>query len=286
MRRPSWRASSFRESGCRAGRSRGGSTQRLPGLGRRRCSTRSPRKPAFLLSQLRDDRDPMELCGSAAYTFLNERLARKYYGVAGRDGLRGSATGGRCTGSPSAPAAGPGQRADGDVDRHGCGRRYTTPSPRAHGCCLHIFRARPALPNGFPGAQPVKPELPITPQTADAARRAARNATETSSRSAMRSRTSIRSAAGARSISSDWWTCRPRSWTARSTNGVVELRRAPAAVSRGVPEDARGESAGLRVRQADRFHSTVARHSMRARNILRAKNAKWSAIIAGIVSEN
>ena len=38
-----------------------------------------------------------------------------------------------------------------------------TPATRAKWVRLHFLGA--ALPNGFPGAQPVKPELPITPQT-------------------------------------------------------------------------------------------------------------------------
>ena len=42
---------------------------------------------------------------------------------------------------------------------HGAG----TPATRAKWVRLHYFGA--PLPNGFPGAQPVKPELPITPQT-------------------------------------------------------------------------------------------------------------------------
>ena len=40
----------------------------------------------FLLSQLREDRDPIELW-NANYTFLNEQLAR-HYGVAGVTGAR------------------------------------------------------------------------------------------------------------------------------------------------------------------------------------------------------
>ena len=43
----------------------------------------------FLLSQLRDDRDPIELW-SAPYTFLNEQLAT-HYGVAGVVGPGSSA---------------------------------------------------------------------------------------------------------------------------------------------------------------------------------------------------
>jgi hypothetical protein len=47
--------------------------------------------------------------------------------------------------------------------QHGVDAGYTTPATRAKWVRLHYFGA--PLPNGFPGAQPVKPELPITPQT-------------------------------------------------------------------------------------------------------------------------
>jgi len=50
------------------------------------------------------------------------------------------------------------------TSRHqrGVDAAYTTPATRAKWVRLHYFGA--PLPNGFPGAQPVKPELPITPQ--------------------------------------------------------------------------------------------------------------------------
>ena len=114
----------------------------------------------FLLSQLRDDRDPIELW-SAGYTFLDERLA-KHYGVAGvtgpqfrrvavtapeRAGLLGHASVLMIT----------------SRHQHGVDAAYTTPATRAKWVRLHFLGA--PLPNGFPGAQPVKPELPITPQT-------------------------------------------------------------------------------------------------------------------------
>ena len=47
--------------------------------------------------------------------------------------------------------------------QHGVDAAYTTPATRAKWVRLHFLGA--PLPNGFPGAQPVKPELPITPQT-------------------------------------------------------------------------------------------------------------------------
>jgi hypothetical protein len=46
---------------------------------------------------------------------------------------------------------------------HGVDAAYTTPATRAKWIRLHFFGA--PLPTGFPGAQPVQPELPITPQT-------------------------------------------------------------------------------------------------------------------------
>jgi len=113
----------------------------------------------LLLSQLRDDRDPLELW-NADYTFLNERLARHYAigGVSGAQFRR---------------VAVPGERAGllghGSVlmvtsrHQHGVDAAYTTPATRAKWIRLHFFGA--PLPNGFPGAQPVRPELPITPQT-------------------------------------------------------------------------------------------------------------------------
>jgi hypothetical protein len=114
----------------------------------------------FLLSQLRDDRDPIELW-SASYTFLDERLA-KHYGVAGVAGPQF-----RRVTMPAPERAG--LLGHGSVlmitsrHQHGVDAAYTTPATRAKWVRLHFFGA--PLPNGFPGAQPVKPELPITPQT-------------------------------------------------------------------------------------------------------------------------
>jgi hypothetical protein len=47
--------------------------------------------------------------------------------------------------------------------QHGVDAAYTTPATRAKWIRLHFLGA--PLPPGFPGAEPVKPELPITPQT-------------------------------------------------------------------------------------------------------------------------
>ena len=114
----------------------------------------------FLLSQLREDRDPIELW-SAPYTFLNERLA-KHYGVSGVSGPEFRRV------TLTAPERA-GLLGHGSVlmvtsrHQHGVDAAYTTPATRAKWVRLHFYGA--PLPNGFPGAQPVKPDLPITPQT-------------------------------------------------------------------------------------------------------------------------
>ena len=113
----------------------------------------------FLLSQLREDRDPVELW-SADYTFLDEQLAR-HYGVTNVAGAR----------FRRVPVPGPertgllGQASIHMVtSRHRQGDPgYTSPASRSMWVRLHFLGA-PA-PRPFPGAQPVKPELPITPQT-------------------------------------------------------------------------------------------------------------------------
>jgi hypothetical protein len=113
----------------------------------------------FLLSQLRDDRDPIEVW-SAGYTFLNDRLAA-HYGVPGVTGPEF-----RRVTLPGPERAG--LLGHGSVllvtsrHQHGVDAAYTTPATRAKWVRLRYFGAPP--PNGFPGAQPVKPELPITPQ--------------------------------------------------------------------------------------------------------------------------
>ena len=114
----------------------------------------------FLLSQLRDDRDPLDLW-SADYTFLNEQLAR-HYGVP-------TITGSQFRRGPLPAPERSGLLGQGSIlmvtsrHEHGVDAAYTTPATRAKWIRLHFFGA--PLPSGFPGAQPVKPELPITPQT-------------------------------------------------------------------------------------------------------------------------
>jgi hypothetical protein len=114
----------------------------------------------FLLSQLRDDRDPLEIW-SAGYTFLNEQLAR-HYGVPGVSGPQFRRV-------PLSSPERAGLLGHGSIlmltSRHqqGVDAAYTTPATRAKWVRLHFLGA--PLPDGFPGAQPVKPELPITSQT-------------------------------------------------------------------------------------------------------------------------
>lgn len=114
----------------------------------------------FLLSQLREDRDPSELW-SANYTFLNEQLA-KHYGIANVSGSQFRPV------NFSVPERA-GLLGQGSVlmvtsrHRHGIDAAYTTPATRAVWIRAHFLGVPP--PNPFPGAQPVKPELPITPQT-------------------------------------------------------------------------------------------------------------------------
>jgi hypothetical protein len=114
----------------------------------------------FVLSQLREDRDPIELW-NANYTYLNEQLAR-HYGVPGVTGTQFRRV------LLSAPERA-GLLGHGSVhmatSRHGKGTdtAYTSPAMRAMWVRTHFLGAR--APQPFPNAQPVKPELPITPQT-------------------------------------------------------------------------------------------------------------------------
>jgi hypothetical protein len=111
----------------------------------------------FLLSQLRYDRDPIELW-SASYTFLNEPLAR-HYGVSG-------VTGAEFRRVASAPERA-GLLGQGSIhmvtSRHGNVNAYTSPATRAIWIRRHFLGA--AAPNPAPNAPPVSPDRPITPQT-------------------------------------------------------------------------------------------------------------------------
>ena len=114
----------------------------------------------FIRSQLRENRDPLELW-SADYTFLNEALAR-HYGIAGVTGTQFRRV------SLAAPER-RGLLGQGSIlmitSRHpqGKGNGYTSPAARAVWVRLRFLGSSP--PNPMPGAMPVKPELPITPQT-------------------------------------------------------------------------------------------------------------------------
>jgi hypothetical protein len=113
----------------------------------------------FLLSQLRDDRDPIELW-SANYTFINEQLAQ-HYGIPGVSGAHFRRV--------AVPPERAGLLGQGSIlmvtsrHQHGIDAAYTTPATRAKWVRAHFLGVPP--PNPFPGAQPVRPELPITPQT-------------------------------------------------------------------------------------------------------------------------
>src|SRR4030095_11634112 len=114
----------------------------------------------FLLSQLRDDRDPVELW-KANYSFLNEQLAR-HYNIPNVKGPQF-----RKVSLPAPERAG--LLGQGSVlmvtsrHSHGVDAAYTTPATRAIWVRRHFLEAPPPRP--FPNAQPVNPELPITPQT-------------------------------------------------------------------------------------------------------------------------
>jgi hypothetical protein len=114
----------------------------------------------FILSQLRDDTDPVDLW-RADYTFLNEQVAA-HYGVPNVTGAQF-----RRVSLPGPERAG--LLGHGSVlmatsrHQHGVDAAYTSPATRALWVQLHFLGAPPPRP--FPGAQPVKPELPITPQT-------------------------------------------------------------------------------------------------------------------------
>jgi len=113
----------------------------------------------FLLSQLREDRDPIELW-SANYTFLNEQLAKHYDipNVSGSQFRRVSLPNPNGSGSERGGLLG-----QGSILMLTSTPLYTSPATRGKWIRMHFLGVPP--PNPFPNAQPVKPELPITPQT-------------------------------------------------------------------------------------------------------------------------
>jgi cytochrome c5 len=114
----------------------------------------------FIRSQLRDNHDPIALW-TADYTFLNEPLAR-HYGISGVTGEQF-----RRVQLPTPERKG--LLGQGSIlmltsrHQHSKDSVYTSPAARAVWVRMHFLGAPPPRP--FPGAQPVKPDLPITPQT-------------------------------------------------------------------------------------------------------------------------
>jgi hypothetical protein len=114
----------------------------------------------FLLSQLQEDRDPVELW-TANYTFLNEQLA-KHYGIS-------DITGAQFRRVTFAAPERAGLLGQGSIlmitsrHQHGVDAAYTTPATRGK-WVLTRFLGVPT-PSTFPGAQPLSPDFPITGQT-------------------------------------------------------------------------------------------------------------------------
>ena len=234
----------------------------------------------FLLSQLRDDRDPIELW-RANYTFLNEQLARHY----NIPNVKGSQFRKVALLSPERT----GLLGQGSVlmmtsrHRHGTDAAYTTPATRAIWVQSHFLGAPAPMP--FPNAQPVKPELPITPQTrtlpVEPCLTCHRNffplgyALENFDPIG---RWRTQDQAGPVDTSGTFVDGTP-------TNGVVELRKVllqrPEAFRTTITEKLLVYAAGKPIGSTRPSPDTL----MRARQILRAQNAKWSAIIAGVVRE-
>jgi len=233
----------------------------------------------FLLSQLREDRDPVELW-NANYTFLNEQLAH-HYGVSGVSGAEFRRV------ALSTPERA-GLLGHGSVlmvtsrHNHGTDAGYTSPATRALWVRLHFLGA--AAPRPFPNAQPVKPELPITPQTrtlpAEPCVNCHRNffplgyALENFDPIG---RWRMRDQAGPVDASGSFVDGTP-------ANGVIELRNVllqhPDAFRTTVTEQMLAYAAGRAVNASRVWNDTL----VPARQILHsAKPVRWSSIIAGIV---
>jgi hypothetical protein len=233
----------------------------------------------FLLSQLREDRDPIELW-SANNTFLNEQLAR-HYGVPG-------ITGGQFRRVVLSTPERAGLLGQGAVllvtsrHQHGKDAGYTSPAARAIWVRMHFLGATP--PRAFPNAQPVKPELPITPQTrtlpAEPCVNCHRNffplgyALENFDPIG---RWRTHDQAGPVDVSGTFVDGTP-------TNGVVELRkvllRRPDAFRTTITEKLLDYASGKSVSASRMTPDTL----VRARQILRSVTpTRWSSIIAAIV---
>jgi hypothetical protein len=235
----------------------------------------------FLLSQLRDDRDPVELW-SANYTFLNDQLAR-HYSIPNVEGSQF-----RKVTLPSQERAG--LLGQGSIlmvtSRHGEGPEsaYTTPAGRSVWVRLHFLGVPPPRP--FPNAPPVKPELPITPQT----RTLPVQPCVTCHRNffplayALENFDAIgrwrtHDQAGPVDASGAFVDGTP-------TNGINELRNVllqrPDAFRTTITENLLVYASGKSVNPGRTSSATL----VRARQILRgAQNPRWSTVIAGIVRE-
>ena len=233
----------------------------------------------FLLSQLRDDRDPIELW-NANYTFLNEQLAH-HYGIAGVSGAEF-----RRVVLPMPERAG--LLGHGSVlmitsrHHHGTDAGYTSPATRALWVRMHFLGA--AAPRPFPNAQPVKPELPITPQTRTLPAAPCVNCHRNFFPLGYAlenfdpiGRWRTRDQAGPVDASGSFVDGTP-------ANGVIELRNVllqhPDAFRTTVTEQLLAYAAGSAVNASRMPPDTL----VRARQILHsAKPVRWSSIIAGIV---
>lgn len=234
----------------------------------------------FLLSQLRDDRDPIELW-SADYTFLNEQLAR-HYNIPNVNGPQFR----RVRSSPERA----GLLGQGSIlmvtsrHQHGLDAAYTTPAARSIWVRMHFLGA-PA-PRPFPGAQPVKPELPITPQT--------RTLPVQPCVTCHQNFFPLGYALENFDPIGRWRTVDQAgpvdaSGTfvdGSSTNGVVELRKVllqrPDAFRTTITEGLLAYSSGGSASSSRGTPESL----MRARQILRnMRNTRWSALIAAIVRE-
>jgi len=271
----------------------------FPWLGLDKLSTAEPDKTAFpdydvslrdafvketemfLLSQLRDDKDPVEMW-SANYTFLNDRLAR-HYNIPNVEGAQFR----RVTLSLPERAGLLGQ---GSVlmatsrHRRGSESPHTTPATRAMWVRVHFLGAPPPMP--FPGAQPVDPELPTTPQT----RKLPVQPCVTCHQNFFplgyalenfdpigRWRTA--DLGGPVDASGAFVDGTP-------TNGVIELRKVllqrPEAFRTTITEYLLLYASGKPLNSGQRSVDTL----VRARRVLQGmKNPRWSAFIAGIVNE-
>jgi hypothetical protein len=242
----------------------------------------------FLLSQLREDRDPIELW-SGTYTFLNEPLAR-HYGVPGVTGAEFR----RVASTPErAGLLGQGSilmvtsrhqqgTAPSGSGRQGAENAYTSPANRALWVRRHFLGA--AAPMPFPNAQPVKPELPITPQTRTLPAQPCVNCHRNFFPLGYAlenfdpiGRWRTRDQAGPVDASGTFVDGMP-------TNGVVELRDVlltrPGAFRTTITEQLLAYADGKPVSASRMPPDTL----VRARQILRsATPTRWSALIAGIV---